>query len=97
MTGWGFDYKYVRSGLLRLCDEASSRGFKWQEDHVHTLIRVGEYSLALDDLAAAYLENTKQISNDILNVFDDLAARMGIVAGDEWEAVAELRALPRQP
>jgi hypothetical protein len=97
MTGSGFDYTYWDSGLLRLSDEASSRGFKYQEDHIHTLIRVGEWALALDELAGAYLKNAQPIPNDILNLFEELATSMNMVPGDEYEAAAELRALPRQP
>jgi hypothetical protein len=97
MTGSGFNYTYWDSGFLRLFDEASSRGFEWNKDIIQSLFDAEECALALDELAAAYLNNAKQFPSDILNLFDDLATRIGIVDGDEYDSVAELRALPRQP
>ena len=96
MTDSDFDYTYWESGLQRIFDAAVSNGFEWK-DHVRTMIYVGEWALALDEMAAAYLNNNIPIQNDILNLFEELATSMKMVPGDEYEAVAELRALSRQP
>lgn len=59
-------------------------------DQVRVYIDVGEYGLALDDLADRYLEAKKLLPPDIRGLFDKLATRMGMKSGDEWRAVAEL-------
>jgi hypothetical protein len=96
MTSSGFDHAYWESGFLRLLEEASSRGFNWNDGIIRSLFDAGEWALALDELAAAYLKNIKQSPNDILDLFEGLATSMDIVPGDEYEAVAKLRALPRR-
>jgi hypothetical protein len=97
MTGSSFDYTYWESGILRIFDAAPLCGFTWDKRIVRSLIGAGEWGLALDEMAAAYLSNAKPIPNDILNLFEELATSMKMVPGDEYEAVAELLALPRQP
>ena len=54
-------------------------------------IDVGEYGLALDDLAYIYLQVGKPVPADIIGLFDALATRMDMGQGDEWRAVAEIR------
>lgn len=92
MTNQNFDARYVRSRLLHLFETASNAGFNWHKDHIWTLINVGEYSLALDEMAAAYINSDQVIPSEVFSTFGDLAAKMGMVHGDEWEAVANLRA-----
>jgi hypothetical protein len=64
-------------------------------DHrqVRQYIDVGEYSLALDDLADIQLKSGKPIPPDLIRLFDALATKMDIKPGDGWDAVTELRAV----
>jgi len=46
--------------------------------------------LALDDLAAIYLESKSPVRPEILALFEKLAIKMEMQSGDEWRAVADI-------
>jgi len=85
----------LKFGLVRIFDAATSTLDHWNKDHVDTLIDVGEYSLALDELASAYINSGKPVSQEISKLFEILATKMQMVPGDEYEGVAALRARAR--
>jgi hypothetical protein len=85
------DTKTVKSGLMILY-ETASRLDGWHKDQAHEFIRVGEYSLALDSIAYAYLNNGKSMSADQFQLFDKLATIMELDGDPEYEGVARLRA-----
>lgn len=81
----------VRSGLAALFDAAPV--FEgWNPKQTRTYIRVGEYSLALDDLAHAFLDSGKTISPEHFQLFETLAAQMEMETNPEFQGVARLRA-----
>jgi hypothetical protein len=59
-------------------------------DQARKYIDVGEYGLALDDLAAIYLESKSPVRPEILALFEKLAIKMEMQSGDEWRAVADI-------
>jgi hypothetical protein len=61
-----------------------------EHDQVRRYIDVGEYALALDDLADIWLEWKKPVPPTVRGLFDELATKMGMRYGDEWRAVAEI-------
>lgn len=67
----------------------------WDHEQVRKYMDVGEYSLALDDLADAYLRSGESASADLLYRFEALATKMGMENDPEYQAVAELRARQR--
>lgn len=84
-----FDYQAVRKDLEQLHQATFSiKGyFKAQ---VAELIYVGEYNLALDTIAAAYLSNNLRMPTDLFTIFDYLARVMDLENDSEFTAVAEL-------
>ena len=60
--------------------------------YVREYIDVGEYSLALDNLAYIYARSApKPLSAEIRQLFNWLAVEMDMRDGDEWEGVAQIR------
>ena len=86
-----YDSDKVKSGLSFLYEEAS-RLDSWHKEHAEEFIRVGEYSLALDSIAYAYLLNDKPMPSDQLDVFNRLAVAMDLENDPEYDGVARLRA-----
>jgi len=85
------DRDWIEAGLEKLYDAlAMFAGVNRQQ--VREYIDVGEYGLALDDLADIHLTTGKPVPADIVQLFDALALKMGMKQGDEWQAVAEIRA-----
>ncbi len=86
------DRDWIEAGLNTLCTDA---GVVSNADcgQVRKYIDVGEYGLALDDLADIHLATGKPIPPDRRALFDTLAMKMGIRHGDEWQAVAAIRAI----
>ena len=86
-----FDYKMVKSELLVICQAAS--GFTgWEKGLAGEFIRVGEYSLALDEMSYAYLNNEKPMPGHLFEVFEKLAVAMDMAGDEIFEGVARLRA-----
>ena len=90
-----YDGQKVRSDLLALYKTASSLS-GWNNEHADQYIRVGEYPLALDSVAYAYLENDIPMPIDQFAIFEDLAAVMQLENDPEYDGVARLRARAKQ-
>lgn len=86
-----YDGQKVRSDLLALYKTASHLD-GWNKEDADQYIKVGEYPLALDSVAYAYLENDTPMPNDQFAVFEDLAAMMQLEGDPEYDGVARLRA-----
>jgi len=85
------DQDWIEAGLEKLYD-ASAMFAGVNRQQVREYIDVGEYGLALDDLADVHLKTGKPVPADIVQLFDALAMKMDVKQGDEWQAVAEIRA-----
>ena len=59
-------------------------------DQIREYIDVGEYGLALDDLAGIYLDSKTPLRPGILALFERLATKMKMRSGDTWRGVAEI-------
>lgn len=79
----------IETGLEQLYREILSNG-NVNNSQVRQYINVGEYGLALDDLADLYIATKNPLSSATLVLFDDLATKMKMKSGDEWLAVAEI-------
>ncbi len=85
-----FDYQTVRNDLNTLYKAASVYD-GWQKNQTSTFIRVGEYSLALDSIAYAYLTNRVPMPPDLYQIFENLAVIMDLNSDPELQGVAEIR------
>ena len=85
-----FDYQVVRTGLETL-HRAASPLAGYFEDQAAEFIKVGEYSLALDTIADAYLNNKVRMPANLFIIFEDLAKAMELDGDPEFDAVAKLR------
>ncbi len=81
----------MRSDLSFL-HRVASRLDGWNKDQADEFIRVGEYGLALDSIAYAYLVNNKLMPPDQFEMFDRLASAMELEKDPEYDGVARLRA-----
>jgi hypothetical protein len=90
-----YDAQKVRSDLLALCKSASHLS-GWNKEDADQYIRVGEYPLALDSVAYAYLENDTPMPDDRFAMFVNLAAMMQLEGDPEYDGVARLRARVKQ-
>ncbi|KAL8931189.1 MAG: hypothetical protein Q9211_007157, partial [Gyalolechia sp. 1 TL-2023] len=71
---------------------ASLKSIPVNHAQVREYIDVQEFGLALDLLAHIQLKSGKPVPSDTMRIFEALATRMGMKAGDEWRGVAEIRA-----
>ena len=85
-----FDHETARS-RLRALHEAASALAGWHKDQAEDFIRVGEYSLALDGIAYAYLNNRVRMPAKLFQLFDELAVSMELDSDPEFDGVAQLR------
>lgn len=86
-----FDYKKALADLEVLYYVASEID-DWDKDQTATFIKVGEYGLALDEIAYAYLNSATPMPAHLFRIFERLAAAMGMEGDEEYEDVAQLRA-----
>lgn len=86
------DNRYI-GNQLRTLYETASKYPGWYKYQAKDFIRVGEYALALDGIAYAYLNNNETMPDNIFDIFDRLADMMNLAADAEYEGVAKLRAL----
>ena len=84
-----FDFKTARQGVETL-HRATSSIKNYDKDQVETFINVGEYGLALDTVAWAYIENKLEISADLFEIFEKLVGMMDLLSDPEYDSVAEL-------
>ena len=90
------DHNADLSNLKILLDSASAFS-GWQQEQARDFVRVGEYSLALDGIAYAYLVNNARMPAEHYALFNQLALRMGLDGDPEYEGVAKLRAAQNAP
>ena len=81
----------IRADLVALHQAASSID-SWDGKQGRTSIEVGEYGLALDEIAYAYLDSDKTVPTELLNIFERLASMMDLEKDPEYDGVARLRA-----
>jgi len=86
-----FDYKRIQEDLKTLY-QATYNIDKWARELVDRLIYVGEYSLALDEISYAYLNNRLVMPAGLFEIFERLAVEMDMEKDPEFEGVAQLRA-----
>lgn len=85
------DWERVVADLETL-HRAASKIDDWDKDQAETYIRVGEWGLALDEIAYAYLNSGKAMPVDLFQVFEKLAVEMEMEGDEDFEDVAQLRA-----
>jgi hypothetical protein len=65
------------------------------ESRGRTFIEVGEYGLALDEIAYAYLDAARTMPPDIFEMFEKLAMMLDLAQDPEFAGVARIRANAR--
>jgi hypothetical protein len=85
-----FDYETAITSLKRL-HQAASAFQGWHKDQAEEFIKVGEYGLALDGIAYAYLNNKVTMPATLFQLFDQLAVTMELDCDPEFDGVAKLR------
>jgi len=71
---------------------AASEIDDWDRNQTATFIRVGEYGLALDEIAYAYLDSATPMPGHLFRIFERLAVEMEMEGDAEYADVAQLRA-----
>ena len=82
------DSKAVIANLETLSQAAFSVDTTHQ-DSINTFIYVGEYGLAMEGIADAYLKGNVRMPTDLFQMFEKLATLMDLNSDPEYEAVAE--------
>ena len=85
-----FDYEKALTDLETLY-YATSEIDNWDKDLAAEFIRVGEYGLALDEIAYAYLNSATPMSARLFQIFERLAVEMEMEGDEDFEGVAQLR------
>ena len=85
-----FDYE-TAAAHLQILYEAASALDGWHKDQAEDFIKVGEYGLALDGIAYAYLVNKVTMPARLFGLFEELAVSMGLDRDPEFDGVAKLR------
>lgn len=85
-----FDYQNVRDGLETL-HQAALALERYHKDQAKEFIEVGEYGLALDTIADAYLVSEVSMEADHFSLFEKLATSMDLASDPEYSGVAQLR------
>lgn len=86
----------IRNDLTALHNAASAAD-GWDGLQARTFIDVGEYGLALDEIAYAYLDSGETMPLEVFQTFEKLATMMDLAQDAEFEGVARLRASAAQP
>ena len=81
----------IRNDLTAL-HRATSTIDGWDGKQALTFIEVGEYGLALDEIAYAYLDAERSMPIDMFKTFEKLATTMDLAQDAEFVGVARLRA-----
>ncbi len=77
---------------LAVLHKAASAIDGWNGKQGRTFIEVGEYGLALDEIAYAYLDAGRAMPLDIFETFEKLAMMMDLAQDPEFDGVARIRA-----
>jgi len=85
----------IRNDLTALHNAAFATD-GWDGKQARTFIDVGEYGLALDEIAYAYLDAGRTMPPEMFDTFEKLATMMGLAQDAEFEGVARLRASAAQ-
>ena len=85
-----FDYETAHKNLQTL-HRATSALEGWNGQQSATFIRVGEYGLALDEIAYAYLDGKVAMPAKLFQLFEELSVSMALGSNPEFEGVARLR------
>ena len=91
-----FDYQSIIEDLTIL-HKAASVYNGWQKEQANTFIRVGEYGLALDSIAYAYLSNHVPMPSDSYQLFENLVSTMDLDNDPELQGVTNLNKNQRTP
>ena len=86
-----FDYKKMLADL-EILYYTSSEIDDWDRNQTATFIRVGEYGLALDEIAYAYLNSATPMPGRLFQLLERLAVEMEVDGDEEYGDVARLRA-----
>ncbi len=86
----------IRNDLAALHKVASATD-NWDGKQARTFIGVGEYGLALDEIAYAYLDSGRTMPPDMFETFEKLATMMDLAQDAEFEGIARLRANATKP
>ncbi len=89
-----FDYEAAISGLT-LLNQAVRVFDQRYPGQIEEFISVGEYSLALDDIASCYLDGNVSVPPDLFEVFERLAVMMDVEQDECCDAAAKLLAIGR--
>jgi len=81
----------IRADLAAL-HQAASGIEGWNGKQGWEFITVGEYGLALDEIAYAYVDGGTEMPTALFNIFEKLANTMELESDPEYEGVARLRA-----
>jgi len=81
----------IRNDLTAL-HKAASAIDDWDGKQGRTFIDVGEYGLALDEIAYAYLDADRTMPPEMFKTFEKLATMMDLAQDAELEGVAKLQA-----
>ena len=87
-------FKKIEADLVVL-HRATSGIEGWQGDLAQEFIDVGEYGLALDGIACAYLDSGKTMPDDLFQIFERLAVCMDLERDEEYDGVRRLLANSR--
>ena len=90
----GFDYEAVISDLT-LLNQAVLVFDQRFPGHIEQFISVGEYSLALDDIAPCYLDGNVPVPPDLFKIFEKLAVMMDVEHDEYCDCAAKLLAIGR--
>jgi hypothetical protein len=85
------EHSVIRTDLAVL-HEAASAIDGWDGNQGRTFIEVGEYGVALDEIAHAYLDARKTVPCEMFKTFEKLAMLMDLAQEAELDGVARLRA-----
>ena len=92
MASTHVDDDWIENGLKVLCS-ALIKSVPANHSQVLEYVEVQEFGLALNLLAHIQLKSGRPASPDTVRMFDALATKMGTKQDDEWQGVAEIRAV----
>ncbi|HTW73267.1 MAG TPA: hypothetical protein VME47_25540 [Acetobacteraceae bacterium] len=82
----------IQSGLKRLLVLAPATCKGRRREHIREFIDVGEYGLALDELAGEMRRSTRPVPAEAASLVERLATELGIDANDEYSNLSAFRA-----
>ena len=89
------DRMWIEAGLEELY-RGISANIEIDPSQIRKYIDVGEFGLALDELADLYMDIETPVPSATLTVFHALATKMKMTSGDEWQAVLEILSIKQR-